>query len=97
MSSLYRNPYKEITLRTEDAKELPFFDALLLNYLRFSSGVTHDRGLANNLTNITNKELCEAFGVSERYVSLAISRLRKIGKLEFLSYDGKVRILSISP
>jgi hypothetical protein len=96
MTAIYRNPYGEITLKVEDAKSLPFFDALLLNYLRFSACVTHDRGLAKGMTNITNRELCDAFGVSERYVSLSISRLRKAGRLEFVSYNGKERVLSVT-
>lgn len=93
--SITRTPYGSITLETKDAKDMPFFDALILNYLRFSSSVVMDRGLAGGLSNITNSELCEAFGVSERYVSLAISRLRKAGKVEFVSYDGKERILGV--
>jgi hypothetical protein len=90
-----KTPYNTITLLVSDAKELPFFDSILLNYFRYSATCADDRGLATGLTNVTNKEICNAFGVSERYVSLSISRLRKIGKIEFVSYDGKERILGI--
>lgn len=83
--------YKCVVVACEEAKKMRLFDCLVLGYLRQDAYGNKDDGI----TSVTNTELSAAFDSSVRYVSLAISRLRKAGLVEQRAYDGKSRTLYV--
>lgn len=78
-----------IVVKTEDIRNLRLFDALVLAYIRQDAGDTKQ-------TKVTNTELSNALGASLRYVSLAVSRLRKAGLIEQVDYNGVYRTLKMN-
>jgi hypothetical protein len=92
MKQEQQRPYAAISVRTEDIRNLRLFDALVLAYLRQDSGVEGQHGT----TNVSNNELSKTLGSSVRYVSLSIGRLKKIGLLEQVSYNGVFRTLRVN-
>lgn len=79
-----------INYELKSGRELPFFDSLVLSYLKDSVKESPD-----GKCKVTNKELCEAFGVSQRYVSRTISRLRVANKIVLADYNGVWRELQV--
>jgi len=50
----------------------------------------------DNVVRVSNKEASELFGVTPRYVTSAITALRKAGLIDKYEYDGRNRIIHLS-
>lgn len=83
------NPESLIIVIAEKRAIGSFFPCLVLSYLR-AVGV-------ESKVQVTNKTIAEFFGVTPRYVTKAISELRRQGYLTEFEYNGRKRTISIAP